>query len=262
MSAYLDLTSNPAFVKGEKEWVYDESNDPEWLVGKTLSVNYGKSFSSSKWRVGTIKSFNKRTGKHQILYDDYNGYNRYNSYDRYDDSKKDSRFRTLTWSVVGLPGHHLAEDPCPDYVLPSSQFPNIAGSLDAARKQVPNAKLLPHHAEVEALIGDKVSCAAAMLGNEIMESIKKMAKKVDQKLEQIRSEKKQLCELLHRAGIDNEEGLESKRLVTVHCRGTSVRSARDLFYHSELCEVAIKSAEKNEASLHTLLMHVYKHGQT
>ena len=234
-----DLTDNPAFLEGTKEWVYDESKDPEWLVGKTLSVFWprGKSRRKKQWYVGTIQSFDKKTGKHRIIY-------------TIDGDERNTRFRNRTWSVVGLPGHHIKVDPCPKYVY-VKKYPNIAGSLHAAQKQLSDTKLQTEAAaDLEKTIGKKMSSAATMLGNEIMNSLKERAKKLDQKLEKIESEKKQLRKLLQRAGIVSnlqDEGLDSETVhVTVYCRGTPVRSARDLFYKSELCEVTIKAAEQNK----------------
>jgi len=90
---------------------------------------------------------------------------------------------------------------------------------------------------------------------------------VDRKFKQIVIANKQLRKLLHRAGINRQdEGLDSETMeehvskhVTIYCRGTPVRSARDLFYKSDLCEVVIKAAEKNKASLHNLTLICYTH---
>eukprot|EP00466_Bigelowiella_natans_P003657 jgi/Bigna1/147026/aug1.127_g21734 len=233
-ASHIDLTQNPSFVEGRKEWVYDESRRPEWLVGKTLSV----SWDTNGWFVGTVKSFDEKTGKHRIDYTD--------------NDTRFHRFRERTWSVVGLPGHHIKEDPCPAYTGSSAEFPNIAGSLHAARKQLSDTKLQSHTADFDTLIGKKISSAASMLGNEIMDSIKEMAKKVDRKFKQIVIANKQLRKLLHRAGINRQdEGLDSEAmeehvkekeeilvvdLTRSKFRGTPVRSARDLFYKSDLCE--------------------------
>eukprot|EP00466_Bigelowiella_natans_P019954 jgi/Bigna1/129044/aug1.8_g3752 len=91
-----EVTKDPNYMPGEAEWQYDES-DPEFLLGKTLSVHWPK---MDKWYQGDIDNWDDEKGTHHIVYTD--------------GDKRWTRFRERTFSIIGMRGFHYAEE-CDKY---------------------------------------------------------------------------------------------------------------------------------------------------